>query len=86
MIEKPEDGRVLIASISGDSVTFAIASSAGVVETGHQSTYSSKLVTTFTDALQCYARERNPDLKGRQLILAAAGAVKGDTIRITNGR
>ena len=85
-INNAQDGRVLIASISGETVTFATATSAGVLQPGDQVTYSSKTVTTFTDALQQYSRERDFALKGRQLVISVAGAVRGDTIRITNGR
>ena len=85
-IDNAQDGRVLIASISGESVTFATATTGGVLQPGDQVTYSSKTVATFTDALQQYSRERDFAMKGRQLVISVAGAVRGDTIRITNGR
>ena len=80
------DERVLLGSISGEDVVFAIASASGLIEPGSQRTFSSQVFTTFTEAIQVFAREHALSLDGRMLILAVAGAVRGDTVRITNGR
>ena len=80
------DQPVVVGSVTSDSVTFAIAGPAADIVSSSVRTYSSTAAQTFTDAIGRYAQDQQLSLDGRQLILSVAGAVKGDSIRITNGR
>ena len=80
------DGRAFIASVSGDAVTFAATLANGSVDAASRRVYSSKDTPTFTDAVLRFAKEVSLGLEEAQFVIAVAGAIRGDSVRVTNGR
>ena len=81
-----EDAHAILGSVSGETVTFVIASRGDGIIGNTLRTYSSQNVPTFSDAMQSFAKETALTLNGTLLVLSVAGAVRGDVARITNGR
>lgn len=81
-----QDARAIVASVSGPTVMFAATSFDGKIDAASKRTYSSAEFSTFTETVQRFSQELSLPLAGRAFVLSVAGAVRGDSIRVTNGR
>jgi glucokinase len=86
MLTDHQDRRAIVGSVSGPVVTFATTAADGTINPASKRTYSSADITTFTETLQRFSQESSLPLAGRMFVLAVAGAIRGDSVRITNGR
>lgn len=81
----PRDDVVLV-EVNGGGATFATANVRDGFQLKAIRRYEAALCPTFTGALQDYADYREIVLNGRSLAISVAGVVRGDAVRVTNGR
>lgn len=78
--------RAIVASVSGPNVSFACTASDGKIDATSIRSYSGESISTFTETVQRFSQDSSLPLEGRPFALSVAGAVRGDSVRITNGR
>ncbi len=80
----PDRARAIVAEIYGPGAHFAVADASGVRLDSVWEVNAAEQ-PTFTGALQAFAARTKTSLAQCPLAICAAGAVKPDVIRITNG-
>ncbi len=88
MTDREDDigGEVILGYVGGQAATFAMVDPAFRAAPTRIGRLDAAQFSTFTGALQEYARQHDIGLRRHRLALAVAGAIKGDTVRVTNGR